>query len=96
MKLQKKLDNLARNETTREETNPQTLWQNFKITLQKMAKETADKSRFQVESRLKNLEKDQKELADDINFDTDENLRTRESHLEHKIKHLRNIQARTN
>jgi hypothetical protein len=86
--LEKKLDDLENGVTTRDETNPQILWENYKKTLRKTAKETANKSRHKIASRLKKLEKDQKELTNNPNFDTNENLRARENHIAHEIKHL--------
>jgi hypothetical protein len=74
--LEKKLDNLENGVMTRDETNPQILWENYKKTLQKTAKETANKSRHKIASRLKNLEKDRKELTNDPNFDTVTRMRT--------------------
>ena len=95
-KLQKKLEDLESGATTRDETNPQILWMNFKESLQKTAKETANKARLKITSRLKRLEKDRKELMNDPNFDWEEDVRTRENHLAHEIKHLQSSEARKN
>ena len=92
--LQKKLENLETGVTTREDTNPQILWENFKTSLQRTAKNSADKSRHKLASKLKRLENDRKELMEDPNFNTDKNLRARESFIEHEIKHLQNTEAK--
>ena len=92
--LQRKLDNLETGVTTRNDMNPQTLWENFKMSLQRTAKNYADKSRYKLVSKLKCLENDRKELTEDPNFNTDGNLRARESFIEHEIKHLQNTEAK--
>ena len=78
----------------RNDTNPQTLWENFKTSLQRTAKNYADKSRYKLVSKLKRLKNDRKELTEDPNFNTDGNLRARESFIEHEIKHLQNTKAK--
>ena len=93
--LQNKLTDLSNGTTTQDETNPQTLWRNYKKTIQKMAKKTTNKSRHKVTAQLKNLEKDQKDLTCNPNFDLDENLRVRENFLAYEIKHLQSSEAWT-
>lgn len=93
IELQRKLEDLESGATNRNEANPQTLWKNFKETIQKTAKENANKARLKAASRLKRLEKDRKELTNNPNFDWDNDLRSRESHLAYEIKHLQNSEA---
>ena len=93
--LQKSLDDLENGITTRENTNPQILWQNFKEALQKTAKESADKTRHKINSKLKKLEENRKKLTNNLNLNTNENLRAKETDIANEIKHLQNQEAHT-
>ena len=86
--LQERLESLQNGQTTRDETNPQTLWEAFKLDLKEIAKQKADKSHYKSISRMKRLEKDRKEICDDPNFEYDEDARVNESYLASEIKHL--------
>ena len=87
-KLQTRLERLRDGSTTRDETNPQQLWETFKLDLQKIAKQKADKTHYKTTSCIKKLEKDRKEICDDPNFEYDENARAKESYLVNEISHL--------
>ncbi|KAI0273036.1 hypothetical protein BGY98DRAFT_936483 [Russula aff. rugulosa BPL654] len=86
--IQTKLENLQNGLTTRDETNPQTLWEDYKIDLQKIAKSKADKFHYKATSRIKRLDQDRKELLDDPNFEYDDDIRAREAFLASEIKHV--------
>ena len=86
--LQERLEHLQDGQTPREETNPQTLWEDFKSELQKTAKRTADKSRYKSTSRIKKLEMDRKEICDNPDFEYNEDARAKETYLASEIKHL--------
>ena len=86
--IQTKLENLQNDTATREETNPQKLWEAFKRDLQKIAKADANKSRHKITTRINKLEEDWDRVRKDPNFEYDENARAKESYLANEIKHL--------
>ena len=86
--LQEKLEKFVNGQTTRDETNPQALWEMFKSDLKTTARRKADKSRYKAISRIKRIEKDRKEICDDPNFEYDEEARAKETYLASEIKHL--------
>lgn len=86
--VQEELRRLDRGETTREETNPQLLWDNFKKDIQKMTKDHTKKTRHKTMSIIQGLEKDIKAIAANPDFDTDNNLRAEEAYLESKLSHI--------
>ena len=86
--IQTRLENLENGTTTREETNPQTLWETFKDDLQKIAKADANKSRQKINTRINKLEEDWNQVRKDPNFEYDENARAKESYLANEMKHL--------
>lgn len=96
IELQAKLSSLERGTTTRDESNPQSLWENYKKDIQRTAKESAKKSKYKVASRLKKLEKYRQELTNNPNFDFSKNLRTSENFIAQEIKHLLKVDARNN
>jgi hypothetical protein len=86
--IQMKFENLQAGLTTRDETNPQALWEIFKADLKKTTKKKADKSHHKASSRIKRLERDCDETRDDPNFEYDEDARAKESYLMSEIKHI--------
>ena len=86
--IQTKFENLENGTTTREETNPQTLWETFKDDLQKIAKADANKSRQKINTCINKLEEDWNQVCKDPNFEYDENARAKESYLANEMKHL--------
>ena len=94
MILQDRLDRLEREETTRAETNPQILWEEFKSNIQKIAKKHTNKTRYKTETMINTLEKDIKNITADPNFDTSANLRAEEAYLENKLSQIIKTLAR--
>jgi ribonuclease HI len=92
--VQENLDKLDRGELNRNEINPQHLWEEFKIDIQKIAKNHTNKSRHKTASMIKRLEKDIKTIASDPDFDTNDKLRAEEAYLENKLSHLTKVVAR--
>ena len=92
--LQESLDKLDRQETSREETNPQRLWEEFKIDVQKIAKNHTKKSRHKATSMVNNLRQDIKSITANPNFDNDEHLRTEEAYLENRLAHMLKVVAK--
>ena len=94
MSLQEKLEKLDRGETSRDETNPQHLWDDFKTDIQKIAKKHTNKNRHKTAIMIKNLEKDIKTVTSNPNFDTNDDLRAEEAFLENKLSHILKIAAK--
>jgi ribonuclease HI len=94
MAIQEKLDKLDRNETNRDETNPQRLWEEFKIDIRKLAKDHTKKTCHKATSMVKNLEKDIKAISANPDFDNDDRLRTEEAYLESKLAHMLKVLAK--
>lgn len=86
--IQTKLMTLQEGLTTRDEINPQSIWEDFKNDLQKIAKRNANKSHYKATNRIKKLEHDRDAVRDDPNFEYDENVRLKESYLTSEIQHL--------
>ena len=77
-----------------EEKNPQTLWASFKSNVVKVVKKHCSKMRGKVVKKIKDLEKDLKELRENPELDTDNRVRTKEAYLANELKHLEHLQAR--
>lgn len=61
--IQKQLEKLTEGRLTRERTNLQLLWDNFKTDIQKIVKTHMDKAHYKLAQMIKNLEKDIKALV---------------------------------
>ena len=92
--IQEKINSLDRGETNREENNPQTLWEEFKTDIQRIAKNHTNKSRLKATSMIKRLEEDLKTIKEHPNYDTNDKLRTEEAYLENKLSHIIKVAAR--
>ena len=92
--IQENLDKLERGETNRNETNPQILWDDFKLDIQKIAKDHTNKSHHKTTSMIKNLEKDIKLITSAPDFDTNDKMRAEEAYLENRLAHLIKVVAR--
>ena len=75
--LQAKLENLQDGLTTRDKTNPQALWEDFKRDLQKIAKRKANKSHHKATTHIRKLEQDCDDVRDDPNFEYNNNARAK-------------------
>jgi len=91
--LQSELDKLQTENTPRETSNPQTLWESFKNDIKKLAKEHTKDSIYKINSRSRALEKDRKSTLAHPNFENDENLRTHKAFLAQELAHLEKLQA---
>ena len=88
------LERLRDAQTPREEKNPQKLWATFKSDVAKVAKKHCSEMRGKVAKKIKDLEKDLKELRENPELDTDNRVRTEEAYLANELKHLEHIRAR--
>ncbi|KAG0707130.1 Endonuclease/exonuclease/phosphatase [Suillus ampliporus] len=71
-----------------EESNPQTIWQDFKTNINKIAKDTAKTHLHKIHQRIRTLSKDLHKLANVNDINTSENTRLNEIILEKEIQHL--------
>ena len=92
--LQEKLDDFNPEETNRDETNPQRLWDEFKSDIRKIAKTHTNKTKHRTATMIKNLEKDIKTITANPEFDTNNDLRAEEAYLENKLAHLLKVLAK--
>ena len=95
MTLQTDLENLRLRNTAQEITNPQRLWNNFKLDIQSTAKEMLKDIHYKLETKIRLLEKDRAALANDPNGDTCNNVRTNETMVTNQITHLIRKRARS-
>jgi ribonuclease HI/exonuclease III len=86
--LQDEIDRIKRENIPRETSNPQTLWRNFKCDISAFAKAFTTESSHKINSRIRTLTKDQKELTTHPDFDSNDNLRSSEAIIAHEIAHL--------
>jgi hypothetical protein len=87
------LDSLEREPANQDARHPQSLWDNFKVDIKEIARTEADKSKYKAAQKIKNLEKDRKEITADPTFDQNENARAQEIYLASEIKHLKRKDA---
>lgn len=74
--------------TDRRESNPQTLWKEFKDDTKNLAKKTAKECHHKIISRIRALERDIKEVNNNPESETDNELRTHEAYLSSQLKQL--------
>src|SRR6266404_6093262 len=93
--LEEKLNMNQRNHL-REDSNPQTLWTQFKTEVMNKAKMTKKKAWRGRNGRKKWLQKDLKEIANDPNLDKDEKIRTNEAMMANELAHLEKMEGKNN
>ena len=93
IKLQEDLDALETDPTDRSLMNPQSLWEGFKTNAQEIAKEILGTSHHRINTSIQRLEKDRNALANNPDADTNDDIRTNEALIAHKIEHLESLVA---
>src|SRR6266404_4171167 len=93
--LEEKLNMNQRNHL-REDSNPQTLWTQFKTEVMNEAKMTKKKAWRGQNGRKKWLQKDLKEIANDLNLDKDKKIRTNEAMMANELAHLEKMEGKNN
>lgn len=71
-----------------EELNPQTIWQSFKIDINRIAKDVAKTHLHKIHQQICTLTKDLHKIANANDIDVSENTRLNEIILEKEIQHL--------
>ena len=93
LKLQEDLAHLSTHNVERSTSNPQLLWNECKKDFSLIAKKHMRESYHKISTCIDLLEKDRKQLTRHPNFDTDNDLRTREAILANELDHLRKIKS---
>jgi len=94
IQLQSDLDGLRTNSTDRSISNPQRLWENFKLDIQQIAKKHSCKSFHKISTRIALIKKDRKQLTDCPDFNENDDLRFQEALLASELEHLEKVRAR--
>jgi len=81
--------------TDRRIENTQTLWEDYKKDIAKLAKETTKECYHKITSRIKAIEKDIKETNNNPKINTNNNLRAHEAFLTSQLKQLKKKEATT-
>ena len=95
IQLQIDIKKNKRENVNRNTSNAQTLWHEFKNDIRTIAKDFTTTSYYKLNSRIKAIEKDIKELNAHPDFDTNEQLRSTEAWLGEELAHLHSTNART-
>ena len=92
--LQEAIKNSDSTHQTGNNHAPQTLWANFKKDVVKITKKHSSESRGKLTKRMRDLEKEIKNLATNPDFDTDNRMRANETFLAKELETLKRIEAR--
>ena len=74
--------------------NPQTLWSAFKEDIAKIAKDTARKSYYKLNSRIEAIEKDLHALRNSPDYDANKEARTDAAFLTYELEHLAKVKVK--
>src|SRR6267378_3138432 len=80
---------------SREDTNPQIAWANFKTSMNNKVKKTEKQVKHGRQGRKMRLQKDLKEITNNPNLDKDNRIRTNEVFLANKLAHLEKVEGKT-
>ena len=94
IQLESDIENLTTENTDRGENTPQTLWEMFKGNIVEIAKETLGTTHHKIESKIRRLEKDKRELLNAPDAENCTENRDRSAYLANEIKHLTKIKAK--
>ena len=94
MKLQADLDHLKTNNTERSTSTPQLLWNKCKKDFATIAKKHVRNSYHKISSRIERLERDRKQLTENLDFNESNDMRVREAFLADELEHLEKVRAR--
>ena len=80
--------------TDRQISNPQTHWESFKNSVQKLMKEAAKECYHRIASCIKAIEKDLKETNNDPEISMNRNSQMYKAYLASQLKHLKKKEAK--
>ncbi len=87
--------NTHRRNPSREDTNPQIAWANFKMNMNNKAKKIEKQVKRGCHGRMMCLRKDLKEITNNPNLDKDNQIRTNEAFLANELAHLERTEGKT-
>ena len=88
VRLQYDLEDIKRRQVDRNLSNPQRLWQGFKIDISAITKARTKVTQYKINTHTRLLREDIKALANDPDADTDNKIRTEEAYLTGKLEQL--------
>ena len=92
--LQEVIKNSDNAQQMNNDRTPQLLWANFKKEVAKITKKHSSESRGKLTKKMRDLEKEIRNLATNPEFDTDNRIRANETFLAKELETLKRIEAR--